>query len=42
MFGWLVGEVRNLQSKGAQVLILAEAKNFLMMWKGRVKERVVE
>ena len=39
MSSWLVGEVRDLQSEKAQVLIQAEAKRFLMVWKGRVKER---
>ena len=41
MSSWLVGEVRDLQSKGAQVRIQAEAKSFLMVRKGRVKERVL-
>ena len=41
MSSWLVGEVRDLQSKEVQVLIQAEAKSFLMMWKGRVKERLL-
>ena len=38
MSSWLVGKVRDLQSKGAQVLIQAEEK---MVWKGRVKERLL-
>ena len=41
MSSWLVAEVRDLQSEGAQVLIQAEAKSFLMVWKGRVMERLL-